>query len=1033
MAEQQIKLDPIRQKKLEEFVKNQIELTGFDPSVMKYYGIELEPEDLTALNQLQKINQDIERWKRKGWLAKLWHHALGTFTFGLYSNDAPPPEIAEKEGGLLYKQLPIPVLNDIYKFVFSDYGLSLAGLAEGLGFLAQIPVEIGLLRLASRGAKALGFLERLGISEVIKKEITNPLIRDGAYKWFHKSNVNKFIWDSFKLGVSMAPWAGYGAVREMRWAGESPTLSDWLEGTAKALPFTIVVAGPAMTLLERGIAKGWSRYQAWRLMDKRLGMLGQEVEKALGMPIDNEVGRKVIQTIDDFIKNVNEGLHNKGILSKISDFAPENIGNTQHNLGILRQALETFEETAPERLGRLYDALDALKELPYFQKLKGMLGENFSRFMENVKELKGFVAMIGDDLGLQYLFKNPEELLVVKDKIPELAPQLIKAIENIDDFLRRELWGKFIPEITERIFGKEGQAMPQWSFFALKNWLQSIGFVHETAKEFAQVSNTTRQQLAFELFKRPELLEALTYIAPETMRNILSERNRLFEELVKLFDEKLVPLWQQLPEEIKKVFSEKAKIEFFKGEEVGPKLKLNLDQNLNIKSIEVGVRQSPSEIERVLGQRISNVFEWSNLENVKKFIENEIRPRYGEALAQWEELPEKTQEFLSNIQTLLRYGGVENIKGWLSKNPALDEVIDLAKRVERMSIDPLGQDLLEFLGRHSFIGSKLAENREARITKADKLSLLKGILASGISDEETLLAFSYRIFENREAQAFFVNQYINAYINGNLSEFLDSQYPVIYNFLKKVIPSLPKEYSIDNFINAFEVLQNEAIKLRIEATVRNGGLDPFVSNREFLEQLFRVNQHDLVRTIEATREAVTEIAEEVSEKTSKTQSTPVKNSVLDLEVSPIFRVLKQFWGKESKEIYNKLASYIENTGVLEDFSKLNLTELSKNVPKLTKKILDFEITPLSFRDKMFYIDTKKTFEEGDRIMVNLVSLTGDKETIPVTKEFALWLKYVASTIANIKGKKPTIEEIIRAIKEPLEFEAINLLNPEFSY
>ncbi|MDT7859231.1 MAG: hypothetical protein RQ930_04310, partial [Candidatus Aenigmarchaeota archaeon] len=570
---------------MEEFIKNQIEMTGFDPSVMKYYGIELSPEDLTALNQLQKINRDIERWKKMGWLSKLWHHALGTFTFGLYSDNAPSPEIAEKEGGLLYKQLNIPVINSLYKFFVSDYGLSLAGLAEGLGFAAQIPLGVRLLSLAGKGVKALGFLERLGIAEVIEKEISNPLIRDGFYKWLHKSNVNKFIWDSFKLGVTMAPWSGYGAVREMRWAGESPTLSDWVEGTARALPFTIFAAGPAMTLVERGIARGWNRYQAWRLMDKRIGELMKETEKVLGTPIDSETAKKAIREIDEFVRNVNKDLNVRGILEKVSDFNPENIGNTIYNLGILRQSLETFTKSTPEKIGLLYDTLNALKDFPYFRKIRGILGDTLERFMDNVKELKRFVEMTGDDLGLQYLFKNPEELLAIKDKIPELAPKLVKSIENIDETLRRELYGKLISEIAERIFGKEGQSMPTWSFAALKNWLEVMGFVHETPRDFAKVSNLTRQQLAYELFKRPELLEALSYVAPETIGGILKKRNEIFEKLTKLFDEELIPLWQQLPNDIKEIFNEKAKIGLLKGEELGPKVRFNLDENLNIKSI----------------------------------------------------------------------------------------------------------------------------------------------------------------------------------------------------------------------------------------------------------------------------------------------------------------------------------------------------------------------------------------------------------------------------------------------------------------
>jgi hypothetical protein len=1015
MAEKQLEIDPIREKKLEEFIKNQLEMTGFDPSVMEYYGIELSPEDLTALNQLQKVNQDIERWKKMGWLSKLWHHALGAFTFGLYSDNAPPPEIAEKEGGLLYKQLDIPVINSLYKFLVSDYGLSLAGLAEGLGFLAQIPLGARLLGLAGKGVKALGFLERLGISEVIEKEIASPLIRDGFYKWLYKSNTNKFIWDSFKLGLEMAPWSGYGAVREMRWAGESPTLSDWIEGTASALPFTIFAAGPAMTLMGRGIAKGWNRFQAWRLLDKRLETLTKEAEKVLGMSIDDETAKKAIRTIDEFVRDVNEGLHLRGILEKISDFEPENIGNTIYNLGILRQSLETFTKSTPEKISLLYDVFEALKDFPYFQKIKGVLGDNFERFLSNVKELKRFVEMVGDDLGLQYLFTNPEELLAVKDKIPELVPKLIKSIENIEGILRNDLYGKLIPEIAERIFGKEGQSMPAWSFSALKNWLEIMGFVHESPKDFAKVSNSTRQQLAYELFNRPELLEALSYVAPETIGDILKKRNEIFEKLTKLFDEELTSLWKQLPDDIKETFNEKAKVELLKGEELGAKIKLNLDENLDIKNVAEVVRQTPQEIEKTLGQRISEVFDWSNMENIKKFVETEIRPRYGEALAQWEETPEKTQEFLSNVQTLLRYGGVENIKEWLSKQPALDEVVDLAKKVNLMSIDPLGQDLIEFLGKNSFIGKKLLEKLETGITNANKLELLKGIFASGIADEERFLSFAYRIFENREAQAFFVNQYVKAYINGTLAEFLDSQYPVIYNFLRKSIPSLPKEYSVENFINAIRAIQDEAIRIRIEATARNGGLNPFVSQKEFLEQLSMVNQHDLVRTTEATKEAIIEIAEEELTKASKSEST----SLINLEVSPTFKVLEQFWGKKSKEVHNRLVSYLENTGVLENPSRVNLTELSQIMPQISKKLSDIGSIPLPFKGKMFDIDTTKTFQEGERTMVNLVSLTGEKETIPVTKEFALWLTYTAKTIENIKGRRLSIEEIISLLKDPL--------------
>jgi hypothetical protein len=1159
------------------FLQEHLKATGFSPVVMKMWGIELKPEDLTVLNKLQKVNQDIERWKKMGWLNKLWHHALGTFTFGLYSDNAPPPEIAEKEGGLLYKQIYIPGISEIYKFLISDYGLSLAGLAEGAGFIAQIPLETRLLGLAGKGVKSLGFLERLGIDKVIEEEIKNPLIRDGFYKWLYKSNTNKFIWDSFKLGLGMAPWAGYGVVREMRWAGESPTLSDWIEGTAKALPFTIFAAGPAMTLITRGIAKGWNRYQAWRLLDKRLGTLSQEAEKVLGTAIDNETGRFVVKTVDEGIKKIIEDLSIKRVFQKISDFSPENIGNTIRNIQMLRQTLDV----SPKRILEMREVLEALEDLPFYRKIQGVFGANFSRFLDNLVYLKQFMRMLGDDLGLQYLFKNPEELLSVKDKIPELAPQLIKKIEEIDTLLRNRFYGEFIPEMAERIFGKEGQAMPAWSFAALKNWLQSMGLVHQTAKDFSRVSNETRQQLAFELFKRPELLEALSYTAPETMKDILEKRNKIFDNLRKLFDEELIPLWKQLPNDIKEILNEKAKTGLLKGEELGTRIKFNLDENLNFKNIEEVVRQAPQEIEKTLGQRISDVFDWSNMENVKKFVENEIRPRYGEALAQWEEIPEKFQEFLYNIQTLLRYGGVENVKEWLSKQPALDEVVDLVKKVDRMSVDPLGQDLIEFLGRHSFVGKKLAENREKRITNTDKLGLLKGVFASGITDEERLLSFSYRVFDSSEAQTTFINQYVNAYINGTLSEFLDKQYPVIYNFLKKSIPSLPVEYSVDNFINAIRALQNDAIRMRIEATVRNGGIDPFVSKKEFLEQLFRVNQHDLVRTVEATKEAKMEIAqEEINKKRVfrppeellpgrsvtlefkikplRTKEPPIKNvpkdlkdaveeakkifpyrfedeideildgrrlnpgdraedirailgrgrymqvvttdphaetfsemaerlgyddmsdfvraikarmehrknwpkeilkqaeylqygpegrpepgvkpkskakepSPMNLTVSPTFQVLEQFWGKDSNKVLNKLVSYLENTGFFEDPSKLNLTKLSQIMPKITKKIADIESIPLTFRGKMFDIDTKNSIQKRKRTMVNLVSLTGDKETIPITKEFALWLKYTAKTIESIEGKRPSIEEIVSLIKEPFTIEEMEISDLDLPY
>jgi hypothetical protein len=150
---------------------------------------------------------------------------------------------------------------------------------------------------------------------------------------------------------------------------------------------------------------------------------------------------------------------------------------------------------------------------------------------------------------------------------------------------------------------------------------------------------------------------------------------------------------------------------------------------------------------------------------------------------------------------------------------------------------------------------------------------------------------------------------------------------------------------------------------------------------------------------------------------TKTKSEIKESSPMNLVVSPTFKVLEQFLGKDVNEVHNKFVSYLENTGFFEDTSKLNLTELSQIMPKITKKIADIESVPLTFRGKMFDINTKNTFQEGERTMVNLVSLTGDKETIPITKEFALWLKYVAKTIENREGRRPSIEEIIKSLKE----------------
>jgi hypothetical protein len=1170
MPEEKEQLSPY-QNLLERYVKYDIEASGYNPVVMKMWGIELKPEDYAFLNQLQNVERDFIKWKKTPAAIKLFNHALSVLTFGLISNNAPPPEEAEKYGGWLYKQIDIPVINPIYKFIASDYGLSVAGLVEGFSFykggsLLKKLVGGPLLGLARRA----GILEKTGLDKLVGAEIIKPLIPDSAYKVIAESKLGKFAWDSFKLGLAMLPFGGYFGMREARWKGEDPNVVDWIEKTFS--PYNIltsVIGGAFFTGLGRGLGYGLNRYMTARLMDKGAEEIVRQWNIAIPeKSISKDIGRKIYKEFMERIEEISKDFHTTPIGEKFASFDPENVHKTLNNLQFLRQLTEPYIKLSPEEFGKLNKVLDILKEHTQVSQLLKRYGVD--ELMPLFKRVEELSKLSGDDLGLNYLIKNSEELNIIKDLAPKTVSKLQDAVSRLETLLRDDLFGpkagSFLSEASERIFGLPKQQMPEWSYNALIN---VFGDILGRRKDTAKLSLEDKQRLAYLIFQRPDLVDALRSAYPETFGPLWERFAQLLDEVRKVYDEEILSLWKQLPEELRDIFINKEKSEILKG----PKAEeLNIRPVFDKEGKLIGVmpveRKSIADIEKELQRPFSQVLNHLDTEQTKKLIENDLLSQYGEAVAELKKNPEKYQEFLFKLAEVVERGGEDTFRRWISEQPAFDQLMELADKVDKMSKDPFVSEFFNFVSKYSFANKRLADQlKKMRLDPENKSALLKGIFALGISEDERIMAYTYRIFQNPDAQRYFVGQYIKHYINGSLDEFFKNEYRNIYQFFRQVIKNLPKEYSPDNFSDALRTLSTDSnvVKMKAEIQTMNLGIDPFVSPLEFFRQLYEVHRHDLVRTVEATKEAVREIAQEETGKGKvsrftkellprrgvtlefktkplRTKEPPIKNvsedlkdaveeakkifpyrfgdeieEVLDgrrlnpgdraedikailgkgrymqvvttdphaetfsemaerlgydnvsdfvraikarmeyrknwskeilkqaeylqygpegrpeagveirsgveevlpmnLTVSPTFKVLEQFLGKDTNEIHNKLVSYLENIGFFEDPYKLNLAELSQIMPKITKKIADIEFVPLTFRGKMFNIDTQKTFQEGERTMVNLVSLTGDKETIPVTKEFALWLKYMAKTIENIEGKRPSIEEIISSIKE----------------
>jgi hypothetical protein len=1127
MPEEKKQLSPY-QNLLERYVKYDIEASGYNPVVMKMWGIDLKPEDYTFLNQLQNVERDFIKWKKTPAAIKLFNHALSVLTFGLISNNAPPPEEAEKYGGWLYKQIDIPVINPIYKFIVSDYGLSVAGLVEGFSFYGSgsfLKKLVGgpLLGLARR----VGILEKTGLDKLVGAEIIKPLIPDSAYKVIAESKLGKFAWDSFKLGLAMLPFGGYFGVREARWKGEDPNVVNWIEETFS--PYNIltsVIGGAFFTGLGRGLGYSLNRYMAARLIDKGVEEIVRQWNIAIPeKSISKDVGRKIYKEFMERIEEITKDFHTTPIGERFASFDPENVHKTLNNLQFLRQLTEPYIKLSPEEFGKLNKVLDILKEHTQASQLLKRYG--IDELMPLFKRVEELSKLSGDDLGLNYLIKNPEELNIIKDLAPKTVSKLQDAVNRLETLLRDDLFGpkagSFLSEASERIFGLPKQQMPEWSYNAL---IKVFGDILGRREDTAKLSLEDKQRLTYLIFQKPDLVDALRSAYPETFGPLWERFAQLLDEVRKVYDEEILPLWKQLPEELRDIFINKEKSEILKG----PKAEeLNIrpvfDKEGNLIGVMPVERKSIADIEKELQRPFSQVLNHLDTEQTKKLIENDLLSQYGEAVAELKKNPEKYQEFLFKLAKVVEIGGEDALRRWISEQPAFDQLVELADKVDKMSQDPFVSEFFDFVSKYSFANKRLADQlKKMRLDPENKSALLKGIFALGISEDERIMAYTYRIFQNPEAQRYFVGQYIKHYINGSLDEFFRNEYRNIYQFFRQVIKNLPKEYSPDNFSDALRILSTDSnvVKMKAEIQTMNLGIDPFVSPSEFFRQLYEVHRHDLVRTVGATKEAIREVTQEEINKEkaqliqlkssafrikipselkklaeiakqsksitefqaflvsspkemdklaefvrkgeflnwedfwSKVTGKPLpkpevpaystsrgakswekrtheylrsqivpsikseikKPSPMNLTVSPTFKVLEQFLGKDVNEVHNKLVSYLENIGFFEDPSKLNLTELSQIMPKITKKVADIESAPLTFRGKMFDIDTQKTFQEGGRTMVNLVSLTGDKETIPITKEFALCLKYIAKTIENIKGKRPSIEEIIRLIKEP---------------
>jgi hypothetical protein len=694
------------------FLQEHLKATGFSPAVMKMWGIELKPEDYAVLNQVQNVERDFENWKRTPAAIKLFNHALSVLTFGLISNNAPPPEEAEKYGGWLYKQIDIPVLNPIYKFIASDYGLSVAGLVEGFslykgGSLLKRLVGGPLLGLARR----VGILEKVGLDKLVGAEIIKPLIPDSAYKVITESKLGKFAWDSFKLGLGMLPFGGYFGMREARWRGEDPGVKEWLEETFSPHNIlTSVIGGVFFTGLGRGVKYGFNRYMEARLMDKGVEEIVRQWNIAIpDHPITKDEGRKVYKAFMERIEEVTKDFHTTPIGERFTSFDPENVHRTFNNLQFLRQLTEPYIKLSPEELGKLNKVLDILKEHTQASQLLKRYG--IDELMPLFKRVEEFSKLSGDDLGLNYLIKNPEELNIIKDLAPGTVSKLQDAVRRLETLLRDDLFGpkagSFLSEAAERIFGLPKQQMPEWSYNALKG---VFGDILGRRKDTAKLSLEDKQRLTYLIFQRPDLVDALRGAYPETFGPLWERFAILLDEVQKVYDQEILPLWKQLPDELKDIFINKEKSEILKGpraEELGIRPVFDKEGNL------IGVipieRKSMADIEKELQRPISQTLNHLDTEQIKKLIENEFLPQYGEAVTELKKNPEKYQEFLYNFAKVVELGGEDTIRRWISEQPAFDQLIELADKTDKMSKDPFVSEFFDFVSRYSFTNKKFAD------------------------------------------------------------------------------------------------------------------------------------------------------------------------------------------------------------------------------------------------------------------------------------------------------------------------------------
>jgi len=1142
------------------FLQEHFKATGFSPVVMKMWGIELKPEDYSVVNRLQNIQKNLESWKKTPALIKLFNHAIGTLTFGLVSDNAPPPEEAEKYGGWIYKQADIPVLNSLYKNLISDYGLSAAGLTEGFSLLAGGEI---LGKLAGRPllgiARRIGLLEKLGLDKLVGAEIIKPLIPDGAYKILAESSAGKFAWDSFKLGLGMIPFGGYFRMREARWSGEDPNVRDWLEGTlnAKNIGYSLVSAPfllGAHRLVQRGLRGGVNRYVAWRLEDKGVEDIVRNWNVAIPeAPISKDLGRFIYRKTTERLQEINKDIHTTPIGERLTDFDPENVHRTLNNLEFLKQLIEPYVKLTPEQLGRLGKVSDILKEhAQAFQLLKRY---GVEELMPLFRKLDEFANISGDDLGLSYLLKNSEELNIIRELAPETVDSLKTSVGKFEKLLRENLFGSgknsFLLEASERIFGRRGQQMPAWSYNALKDVFRAYGIDLGTLKNTKNFTLDDRLNFAYLLFRNPELVDVLRTRYFSTINPLWERYVSILEQIKRTHDEEILPLWQQLPDELKDIFINKEKSNVFQGERA-EEIRPVFDDKGNLIRVEPIERKTTYDIEKETGRLISDRLDYSDTEQTKKIIE-EVLPVYGEAASSLKETPEKFQEFLFNFSKILNSVGKERLMNWINEQPALDNLLELSEKVDKISRDPFAYEFFSFVSKNSFVNERFQKELERKISSANKLGLLKGVFALGIREDERILSYLYRIFHDVNAQQGFVGRYVQNYIQGTLDEFFKKEYQEAYKMLQKMIAGLPKDYSPDNLVDALRIIANDPDVLRMKAEIEtsNLGIDPFVSPKEFFRRLSEIHRHDLARTTEAFNEAVREVAQEevkpevsqsgeqkvpivvLKETEKKLKEPPIKNIPKDLKdiakefipyrfgdtideildgyklnpgdrakdiiailgkgrymkvatkspytetfsevaerlgytqlydfiwdidkrmdhrknwtkeikryvenlesssiepkqeeismslnfpVSPAFTVLGQFY-KDAGDIQNRIASYIENLQLVEKPENINLTEFSLLFPKVEKKITELPSVGVIFNGKMFNIDTTTTFEEKGRKMAQLVGLTRERETIPITKEFANLIKYLMSPLEEILGKRPSIEDIIKSLIEPFE-------------